>query len=78
MHVSDSVHLHEEASLLCTGHMEGGVAVGLVALNAGPHPSLLTYIACQLPPGWWDCLYAVYWLQKHLYNTKNKSVNWYK
>lgn len=77
MHVSDSVHLHEEASLLCTGHMEGGVAIGLVALNAGPHPSLLTYIACQLPPGWWDCLYAVYWLQKHLYNTKktNNSVN---
>ena len=47
--LADSVHFHVEAGEEAAGDVEGGVAVGLVALNAGADATLLAYSAKLQP-----------------------------
>ena len=55
--------------------MEGRVAVGAMALNAGAGATLLADVACQLPTGGWDVLDTIDWFQKHLKGEK-PQINW--
>lgn len=62
--LADGLHLHVEARLLGAGDVEGGVAVGLVALDAGARAPLLADVAGELPAGGRDVLDAVDRLQE--------------
>ena len=53
--------------------MEGRVAVGAMALNAGAGATLLADVACQLPTGGWDVLDTIDWFQKHLKGEKTSN-----
>merc|ERR1719264_1789479 len=62
--LADCVHFHVEAGEEAAGDVEGGVAVGLVALDAGADATLLAYSAAQLPPRRRDVVDAVDGLEK--------------
>lgn len=62
--LSDRLHFHIEARLLCTGDVEGCVTVGFVTLNAGAGATLLADVACKLPACRRDVLNTIDGLQK--------------
>lgn len=72
--LSDRVDLHEEASLLGTGDMEGPVTVGLVALDGRAPAFLLAQVASELPAGWGDVVHPLHGLQEH---RVGKAHLWY-
>jgi len=63
--LSHGLHFHVEARLLGAGDVEGGVAVGLVTLDAGAGAALLADVAGELPAGGRNVLDAVDRLQEH-------------
>lgn len=62
--LAHGLHLHVEASLLRARDVEGGVAVGFVALDAGAGAPLLADVAGELPAGGGNVLDAVDGLQE--------------
>lgn len=58
------LHFHVEARLLRARDVEGGVAVGFVALDAGAGAPLLADVAGELPARGGNVLYAVDGLQE--------------